>query len=108
MLQPGALDQRVSVSRLTVTSDGVGGSVETWATIGTYWAKVKAVSGTENNQGDNISAVAEYQFTFSNRLDIKESDKLIYNGVEYNIKAKLPNSRMDLYMDIRAERGVAQ
>jgi len=61
MPHPGELDQRVTVSRLTSTDDGMGGRAITWSTVATLWARVIAATGKETLNSDRIEATANYQ-----------------------------------------------
>lgn len=104
---PGELDQRVAIVRETLTSDSMGGATVTTATVATVWAKVIARSGREREQADRLAAEAAYTFVIRWRGDVLESDRLSWRGQEFNIRAISQDGGRKLYLEIDAERGVA-
>lgn len=105
--QPGELDQRIAIIRESLSDDGMGGSTVTTATVATVWAKVIARSGRERDQADRLAADAGYTFVIRWRGDLLESDRLAWRGQEYNIRAIKQDGGRKLYLELDAERGVA-
>lgn len=106
--QPGELDQRVTIVRETLASDGQGGSTLSLSTVATVWAKVIARSGHERMYDDRLNAEAGYTFVIRWRSDVREDDRLSWRGQDYNIRAIAQDGGRKLYLEIDAERGVAQ
>lgn len=106
--QPGELDQRVIIVRETQVGDGQGGHTVTTATVATVWAKVVAKSGREREHSDRLNAESMYLFVIRWRSDVREADRLLWRGQEYNIRAIAQDGGRKLYLEIDAERGVAQ
>lgn len=104
----GELDQRVTIQRLTLASDGQGGSTESWADVVTVWAHVRPRSGREVVQFDRVNGEHAYLFVIRYRSGIRESDRLVWQGVNYNIRSISDQSGRKLYLELDAERGVAQ
>jgi SPP1 family predicted phage head-tail adaptor len=52
----GRMRQRVTLQSLTETPDSYGQRIQTWTTVGTYWAYLKAISGAEMVNGQQIKA----------------------------------------------------
>lgn len=104
----GELDQRVTIQRLSTVSDGQGGSTESWADVVTVWAHARPRSGREVVQFDRVNGEHAYMFVIRYRSGIRESDRLVWQGVNYNIRAINDQSGRKLYLEIDAERGVAQ
>ena len=104
----GELDQRVEFKSVTTLKDEGGGSSKSFATNFKCWAKVKAKSGNEQNQTDQIEAVGKYQFVIRWRNDFDEANQIIWNGNAYNITFIAEMGGRKLYLAIDAERGVAQ
>jgi len=102
------LDQRITFQRQTLTSDGQGGATKSWATLATVWALARARSGTEVAKMARVEATALYLFVVRYRADLRESDRIVWGGVNFNIRAINGNSARRLYLEIDAERGVAQ
>lgn len=105
---PGELDQKVVIQRETLAADGIGGSTVSVSTIATVWAKVISNSGREREFGDRLNAEAGYKFVIRWRSDVLDSDRIVYGGNSYNIRNIAKEGGRKLYLEIDAERGVAQ
>lgn len=106
----GAMDQQITLRRLTRTPDGAGGVTETWAdfaTDATVWAAVAFKGASENLQEGRINASQMTNFEIYTRSDVSELDALIWNGETYNIRAIRRYGSRPLTMWLDAERGVA-
>ena len=106
--RPGELDQRIKFYRAVRTDDGMGGATETLELIYTRWALVRPMSGSESKNFDKLNAEAMYLFAVRYPLDILDSDRILWDGDYYNIRARKKPTGRELYMQIEAERGVAQ
>ena len=105
--RPGEIDQRVTLRRQTLTSDGPGGQTAAWSDVATFWCHVRPRSGRETVQADRVSGQTTYLFVCRYRSDVREADVLRWQGVDYNVRAILDRSGRKLYLEIDAERGVA-
>lgn len=109
MMMVGDLDQRITFQAATLTSDGAGGSTETWADLSdtpTVWAHVKPLTGREVVQEGGDAANANYRFTVRWRDDVSEIHRIVWNGSYCNIRQVMRTSQRELYVAIIAERGV--
>lgn len=104
----GELDQRVAIQRLTLTSDGQGGSIDSWSVLATVWAHARPRGGKESVQFDRVNGEHSYLFVIRYMADIRQSDRLVWQGECYNIRAINNRSGRRLYLELDAERGVAQ
>ena len=104
----GELDQRVKVMRLVSTPDGYGGTADTFTEVGEYWCHVRPLSGRETVEADRLTGEASYLFVFRNGLDVKDSDRLDWYGDQFNIRVRKQPKGRSMYIEIEAERGVAQ
>jgi SPP1 family predicted phage head-tail adaptor len=106
----GKMDQRVTLQRYTAAPDGYGGTLQTWvdyATSPTIWAHVVAKSGRESMTEDRMTATFVVLFTIHNRRDIDIRDRIVWQGVVYNIRGIRDEGGRSLFLVIEAERGVA-
>jgi SPP1 family predicted phage head-tail adaptor len=69
-MNPGELDQRVTLQTATLSRDAVGGPVETWVDTVTVWAKVKPLSGKQIAQAQQVSADVSKAVTIRYRTGI--------------------------------------
>jgi SPP1 family predicted phage head-tail adaptor len=104
----GELDQLITFNREQLTPDGIGGNTRAWVIVGEVWAHVRPVSGGEKTDFQTVNAEAKYIFIIRWPIDIKESDQIVWDGIQYNIRLiSTPKSR-NLYCEISAERGAGQ
>jgi SPP1 family predicted phage head-tail adaptor len=106
----GELDQRINITRESSAADSMGGgSISLDVIVGAY-AKVRAKSGNERVNGDKVEAPANYTFTIRNRSDItiQYNDRISWDGVQYNIRFVRHEGLRALFLELDAERGVAQ
>ena len=104
------MDQRITLQRQVEASDGGGGLVRTWADVSNNacpWANVRAKAGKEGLDEGRTNATYVVVFTIYNRTDLSEKDRIIWNGETYNIRGILRMGDRKLYLQIEAERGVA-
>jgi len=105
---PGELDQRVTITRESLAGDGMGGSVLTTSAVATVWAHVRPKSSRERVHSERLGGESTYLFVLRYRSDIRESDRLVWGGVSYNIRGINTRGGRELYIELDAERGVAQ
>jgi len=107
-MTPGELDQLIDLKREVLVSDGVGGDSLNIVNIQLgVWAKVRAMSGKEQERHDQLNSYAMVTFIVRYRNDLRHDDRIIWNGQGYNIRYIEPASSRDLYRVIQAEMGVA-
>ena len=106
--RPGELDQQITIERSTSVSDGMGGNTITWATTFTPWALVRPLSGSEKVDFERVQGEARYLFVVRYPIDIKDEDRILWEGDYYNIRVRKKPKGRDLYMQMEGERGVAQ
>jgi len=104
----GELDQRIDIKRETLSGDGIGGEVVTLTDVACgLWAKVAAISGAESERFNKLNATHMLKFVIRYRDDLRDDDRIIWNGHAHNIRVINPESGRNLYLEIVAERGVA-
>jgi SPP1 family predicted phage head-tail adaptor len=104
------MDQRITLQRYTAAPDGYGGTLQTWVDYPvnpTVWANVVAKSGRESMTEDRMTATFVVLFSIYNRRDIDIRDRIVWQGVVYNIRGIRDEGGRALFLVIEAERGVA-
>lgn len=109
MYRPGELDQKIDFKLEVRVSDGMGGSDISLINIAVnVWCKAKPLSGKETERFDKLNATEFTKFVTRYRTDIKEDDRITWNGEEYNIRHIPRVATRSMYSEFFAERGVAQ
>lgn len=103
----GKLDQIITIQRKSRTPNLSGGFVETWADLRSAWASVKTKAGREVIEAGRVNAAATTQFMIYTPSDLSEQDRIIWQGIPYNIRTIMRMGSRVLYTVIDAERGVA-
>ena len=108
MFRPGELDEKICFYRETYVDDGIGGrEVTTELLASNVWAKVRPLSGREAERFDQLNAEEMTLFVVRARCDIVEKDRILFDGVYYNIRRIPRRSKRAMYTEFYAERGVA-
>jgi SPP1 family predicted phage head-tail adaptor len=104
-MQPGKMDQRITLQRVTRTQDSIGGTTETWADLLTVWAHIKPLSGREMMDAQRVTPVTRYRAVIWWRGDANgapfytPADRVIWHGREYGIEGVVMlgrNERLEL------------
>lgn len=106
----GRMDQQITLQRLARTADGYGGFTDAWADYpwnARVWAHVRAKAGRESMDEGRMTAQFTVLFTIYNRTDIDPRDRIVWQGVNYNIRGLRQEGGRRLMLVIEAERGVA-
>lgn len=108
--RPGKLDQRIAIKRETLTTDDMGGQTVSLSKVMDAWAEVMPQAGNEQDRHDRVAGEAMYVFRIRNRADktIQENDRIEWDGLAYNIRFIATSGGRSMYLELTAERGVAQ
>ena len=99
----------ITIRRQEYTDDGAGGSVQTWRTIYRGRAKVEQLSSGEQYNRQRITSPATHKFVMRYFANLRPSDQIVFNGVEYNISGQPDNWQYrNLWLTIMAASGVVQ
>ena len=104
-IDPGELDQRVTLRRKTEVANDYGTMVQTDSDYATVWARVRPMSGGERDRGQQTEARANYVVIIRNRSDVQEQDYVVWRGNEMNIRFIKDYGTRPLYLEIECERG---
>ena len=98
----GDLQSKITIQRKSRAPDGMGGSIETWATEGTPWAMWRALSGSELwaamriNPNVKVKAVIRFKGDANGAPYYGPADRVTYRGREYAIVAVIdPDDRQE-------------
>lgn len=81
-LRAGRLNKRVAIQEYASTSDGGGGTTQTWATItnGTVWARVSPLDGVERFQAQQVQGTLTHEIEIRYRSDVTTKMRVSYDG----------------------------
>jgi head-tail adaptor len=71
----------------TLTSDSGGGYTETFTASGTVACRVAPIMGTEGEEGDRITADAQYVITLPAETTVETDDRLEVGAITYTVVA---------------------
>jgi SPP1 family predicted phage head-tail adaptor len=82
----GDLRHRVTVQRPVETQSDEGETIETWESLGTYWAAIKPLRGREFWQAQQAhNEVSHRVHMRANTLEIKPNYRLVFRGRVFNV-----------------------
>ena len=84
-MRAGNMDRRITIEKNTTTRSDSGAEVESWSTLATVWAEVRAVGGGERFRGAHIVAEATTSFVIRHRTDVTEKMRIQFDGDDYDI-----------------------
>ena len=106
-LHSGQLRHHVTVERLTLTPDGIGGGVSTWATLYQPWAYIRPASGWERMAGMQLESPITHTIYLRYNTSITTRDRVVHRGRVFNIRSIIDTDEQKTFMELRCEEGVA-
>jgi head-tail adaptor len=107
----GEFRHPVTVLRVVEVPDGSGGFTKSWGRKGSMFCKIDEKNSSEpygDATSGRIRTFKSWEFVTWHGTDVVETDKLEYNGLEFNIKDVTNVGLLNKWMKIRAEAGVEQ
>lgn len=95
MARPGKMDRRVIIEARTLTQDGTGTRVETWATSATVWAELAKDDGKQIEAADGDRTATMKHFRIRYRTLSETTNRISYGGKAYEIKGIEEEGRQD-------------
>ena len=105
--QIGELNERITISRETLTETAMGGQTVAVATVFNDWALVRPMRVSEGSADGKLQATGGYIFTIRNQFTPLPTDRITWRGETYNIRGIMTRGQTAGYIEIEAERGVA-
>ena len=94
------------LQRKTLTTDAVGGAVETWANQGNYQIALQPITGTEANRYDREEFDVTNKAYVAGKPDIVLGDRFSIDGNTYLIHAVLNPCSLDRHLEMHLEREI--
>lgn len=81
----GNMRERVTLQEATTTTDGFGGTIETWQDVAEVWARVEPVKSTEAIVAGGIANIDDVLVHIRHRDDVAPTWRLVWQGGTYSI-----------------------
>lgn len=94
----GDFKQRVSVERYTTTSDGMGGTTQTWSEVSKVWCNIIPLSGQKRLEFGKLDSTVTHEVLMRYRENISDQDRLKYNNSNYTLKFKINEGEEGSYL----------
>lgn len=107
-IKPSDFNRKAELFSLVKVLTPTGGFTQSWESVAVLWCKIKNTSGSELLHADQLGATSYSDFTIRYRANIDETMKLIYRGNDYQVRHINNIEEADLFMIVKAEKGVSQ
>jgi len=110
-ISAGELTRKITIQRKTRADDGYGGVTDTWATLATPFAKIKALSGYEQHLADRVipgqryRAVIRFRGDSNNAPYYTTNDQISYKGRTYAIETVVDVEERRKWLEITMVEG---
>ena len=92
----------IVIQRLTQVSNGMGGYTDTWSTHLTINGRIRPLNGNERLSADKTTLFATHRL-YCDVIDIKESDRVLYNSKIYQVKFVSNVMNFDRHLQVDLE-----
>ncbi len=97
------LNTRISIMRRTTGQDETGQPTDTWTEFAAPWSAARGTGGMEAIRAGAVTATQQASFRIRARADLTTADRVVSEGVTYEIKALLPDLMRNMHLDIVCE-----
>jgi SPP1 family predicted phage head-tail adaptor len=92
MLRAGDLRERVSIQSEMITPDGGGGTIKTWTTDATVWARVEPLDtkgwrAVEETIAGQLEPQSHYRVTIRHRSGVTSAHRLAWGSTALSIQS---------------------
>lgn len=91
-VQAQALPETGVITRLTRTSDGMGGFTEAWTASGTADCRIAPSGGNETTVAGKLSSVGTWTLTFANGVDVRAEDRVMVGTQTFAVETTAAGS----------------
>lgn len=102
MLKVGILRDRITIQR-RAPGGGLGQPSNSWEKVASTWANIRYASGSETIRSGQIASKAQVSIRIRWRTGITADMRVMSNGIEYTIKAVLPDFQRREHVDLVCE-----
>lgn len=107
MIAAGKLNERLTLQQKSVSRNGIGEEVETWADVATVWAEAIPLRGREFFSANQTQQVVDVRFRIRDRSGLSPDLRIVWRSELYDITGLIPGTGPYLGLtEIMAIRGV--
>lgn len=87
MIIPGKLDQVIEIQAVTLTSDGMGGSAESWKTVpgSPRRAEYIPLRGLERIEGGKLESATLFKLRIRRWAAMRPAHRILHGGMIYRV-----------------------
>ena len=85
----------IVIQSATETSDSQGGSVQSWATSSSEWARTKPLSESRSLDQGGIKYKLAVEFTIRRGTTVTSANRIVWNSENYTIHSVVPSEKLD-------------
>jgi SPP1 family predicted phage head-tail adaptor len=101
-MNPGELRHRITLQRLTTTTNENGFEIEEWTDVKTVWASITNLHGREYYEAAAVQAEQTVKFTIRYLSGVDTSMRILFQGKQYNITSIDNIKYQNRFIEIRA------
>lgn len=104
-IKPHEFKHSIEIQRAIPGIDKENKPITEWTTILKTKAKIINVRGDEFElaNGIGVKIAKTFYIRFTRNIEVKESDRVLYKGKQYNIKYSNDIEEMGIYLEIKTE-----
>lgn len=102
-MRAGALNRRVALQKVVMTSDAEGVSGETWSLVSNVWANINPAGGTEQMQAGQMEEKITHRVTIRYRSDLSTRQRFVYGTRTFLIHSMLDQDEAHREIDCLCE-----
>lgn len=84
-IDPGQLRHEVALESAALTTDGLGGHIESWTEVATVFARIEPIGATSEFGAGQTRETATHRFTIRHRGDVASGMRFKVNGPIFEI-----------------------
>jgi SPP1 family predicted phage head-tail adaptor len=96
----GELRHRITIKRNTPTRSAIGTPVDSWATVGTVWAKIEPADARALNYGLQRKYELSHVVTIRETLAVHEGDRVIWGTRIFTVNGIVMREEWDLFQQL--------
>lgn len=97
------MTDRITLHKRVTGEDSVGQPIDGWPQFASVYANIRWQSGAEAIRANAETSIVKVSIRIRKRSDLSNDMRAAHKGVEYNIKAILPDSQDTRFMFLVCE-----